>query len=293
MSYTLNTVNITTYGITPGHVNGSNIALSGCYSMPSRIGKTFHSWGDSNSIEPYVETGEIMFAGRDIVFIGAIFGTVSVITAYLKLLYTAIEAFSGLVAFATPYGTYSVYVKSVTPKMINGAASIEIIFREPVVTLTGTIPSAANSDYTIDGRPFSSYGLYMSKADALNDLPEMKQQIFTQYGSEGYRISKRQNKTLELNGFIIGSSIADFQSKVSALYKCFSSSGTRNIKINNDINADCFLTEGFTIDNILYNGEVIANFSASLMCYSVNYLSYLLTEASEYILTESDEYILI
>ena len=293
MSYLLNSVNISTYGITPGHASGSNISLSGCYSMPKRSGKCFHSWDEYDSIEPYTETSEIFFAGRDIIFTGSIFGTVPVITAYLKLLYDAIDAFSDLITFATPYGSFSVLVKSITPRMINGAASIEIVFRELVVTLSGTIPAVSDSNYTIDGRPFSSYGLYLSKAEALHDLPEMKEQFFTQYGSEGYKITNRQNKTLDFNGFIIGSSLADFQSKVSALYKCFSSSGTRNIKINNEINIDCFDTEGFIIDNILINGEVIANFKASLVCYSVNYLNYLLTEAGEYILTESDEYILI
>lgn len=293
MSYLLNSVNISTYGITPGHASRSNISLAGCYSMPERTGKTFHSWGEYDSVEPYIATSEIIFAGRDITFTGAVFGTVPVITAYLKLLYTAIGAFSGLVTFATPYGSFSVFVKSVTPKLVNGAASIEIVFREPVVTLTGTLPDVGSSNYTIDGRPFSSYGLYLSKAEALHDLPEMKEQIFTQYGSEGYQITKRQNKTLEFNGFIVGTTLANFQSRVSALYKCFSSSGTRNIKINDEINVDCFAIKGFTIDNVLINGEVIANFKASLMCYSVNYLNYLLTEASEYILTENNEYILI
>jgi hypothetical protein len=292
MSYLLNSINLSTYGITAGHGDG-NISLSGCFSMPARSGKTFHSWGEYNSVEPYTESSEIFFEGRDIIFTGAIFGTLPVITAYLKLLYTAIDAFSGLVSFVTPYGTYSVYVKSVTPQTMNGAAKVEIVFREPVVTLTGTIPAASDSNYTIDGRAFSSYGLYLSKAEALHNLPEMKDQQFTIYGSEGYQITKRQNKTLDFNGFIIGSNLSDFQSKVSALYKCFSSSGTRNIKIRDEINIDCFATEGFIIDNVLINGEVIANFRASLMCYNVNYINYLLTAASEYILTESDKYILI
>ena len=293
MSYLLDSVNLSTYGITAGHSSGSNISVSGCYSMPKRSGKCLHSWAEYDSIEPYVATSEIFFEGRDIIFTGSIFGTVPVITAYLKLLYDAIDAFSDLITFATPYGSYSGFIKSVTPELINGAASIEIVFREPVVTLSGTIPAVGNSNYTIDGRPFSLYGLYLSKAEALHNLPEMQEQNYISYGSEGYQITNRQNKTLDFNGFIIGSSLANFQSKVSALYKCFSSSGTRNIKINDEINVDCFATEGFTIDNVLINGEVIANFKASLICYSVNYLNYLLTEAGEYILTESDEYILI
>lgn len=293
MAYLLNGTNLNTYGIVPGHGDG-NISLSGCFNLPSRSGKCFHSWSDSDSIEPYVASGDIFFEGRDITFSGSIQGTNSVITAYLKSLYDAIGAFSGLVTFATPYGSFSVYVKSVTPEMLNGGAKIQIVFREPVVTLTGTLPAVGSSNYTIDAIPFSSFGLYLSKAEALHDLPELKEQFFTIYGSEGYQIVKRHNKTLDFNGFITGISLANFQSKVSALYKLFSSAGTRNIKINDEINADCFATEGFKIDNIyLYNNLMIANFTMSLLCVNVNYLNYLLTEASAYVLTENSEYILI
>jgi len=294
MSYLLNGTNLSTYGIIAGHGDG-NISLSGCFSMPARSGKCFHAWGDSDSIEPFVDSSEIFFEGRNITFSGSIHGINSVINEYLKALYTAIEAFSGLVIFSTPYGDFSGYVKSVTPEILNGgAAKIQMIFREPVVTLTGTLPSVAVDKYTIDGIPFSSFGLYLSKAEALHDLPEMKEQNYTSYGAEGYQISKRGNKTLDFNGFITGTSLADFQSKVSALYKLFSSPGTRNIKINDEINSETFATEGFKVDNVyLYNNLVIANFQASLMAVNVNYLNYLLTEAGEYILTEANEYILI
>lgn len=293
MAYTLNGTNLSTYGIVAGHSGSSNIALSGCYDLPSRTGKCFYSWGDSDSIEPYVATSELFFEGRDITFTGAIIGTNSVINDYLKSLYTAIGAFSGLVTLATPYGSFSVYIKSVIPEMMHGGAKIVITFREPVVALTGTLPAVGDSAYTIDSIPFLSFGLYLSKAEALHDLPELKEQQFTIYGSEGYQITKRQNKTLDFNGFIIGTSLADFQSKVSALYKLFSSAGTRNIKIADEINVDCFATEGFRVENVHFNGQVIANFKASLLVVNVNYLNYLLTEAGDYILTEADEFILI
>lgn len=140
--YTLNGIDIkTTYGIRAGQRDNSNIALSGCFSMPARTGKCFHDWGDSDSVEPYVEINEMFFAGRDLKFSGFILGTNLVINDYLKSLYDAIKAFSGLIAFATPYGSFLVYVKSVTPEMFNGVTKIVIVFREPVVDLTEWIPS--------------------------------------------------------------------------------------------------------------------------------------------------------
>jgi hypothetical protein len=167
-------------------------------------------------------------------------------------------------------------------------------FREPVVSLAGTLPASGYSNYTIDRIPFSSFGLYLSKADALHNLPELKEQMFTRYGSEGYQITKRKNKTLEFNGFIAGTSISDFQSKASALYKLFSSSGTRNIKIADEINVDCFATEGFKVSGIyLYNNLMIGNFSANLMAVNVNYINYLTGDDGTYILTDTGNYILI
>jgi len=284
---------LSTYGIVPGHGDG-NISLSGCFDLPSRSGKTFHSWPDSNSIEPYVAAGDFFFEGRDIIFTGSIIGANGTLNAYIKSLYDAIQTFTTTVVFSTPYGDFTGYIKSVTPEYMHGGAKIVMTFREPVVTLTGTLQAAGSSNYTIDAIPFSSFGLYLSKAEALHDLPELKNQQFTKYGAEGYQIVKRQNKTLDFNGFITGASLSDFQSKVSALYKLFSSSGTRNIKINDEINADCFATEGFKIDNILlYNNLMIANFTMSLLCVNVNSVNELANEAGVLITNEAGVQILI
>ena len=294
MAYLLNNISLSTYGITPVHAPDSNISVQGCFDLPARTGNCYYSWGDSDSVEPYVASSDLFFAGRDIVFSGALFGTRQQCASNLQTFYNAISAASGLSVFETPYNSASGYVKSIIPEMQNGAAKIQMTFREPVVNLAGTLPAVGSSNYTIDSIPFSSFGLYLSKAETLFNLPELKEQNFTKYGSEGYEIVKRQNKTLDFSGFITGNSITDFQNNVAALYKLFSSTGTRNIKINDEINVDCFATEGFKVDNIyLYNNLMIANFKISLMAVSVNAINYLLTANSEYILTANNEYILI
>ena len=295
MAYILNSVNLTTYGITAGHASGSNIAMQGCFDLPERTGKCFHEWGDSHSIEPYVASGDIFFAGRDIVFHGSIIGTNAVINNYLDSFRTAIKAFTGLVTFSTPYGDFSVQVKSVTPEYFNGGVRVIITFREPVVTLTGgELPATGSNDYTIDGIPMSSFGLYTSKAEALHDLPELKEQFFTKYGAEGYQIVKRKNNILDSNGFIIASGLTDFQNKIKALYLLFKSSGTRNIKLNDEVYIECFANEGFKVENIyLFDNRVIANYKINLMCYSVNYLSVLIADEGFRIVTEEGYHILI
>ncbi len=294
MSYLLNSIDFDTYSIVAGHSDNSNIAIDGCFNLPERTGKCFHEWGDSDSIEPYAASGDIFFAGRDITFYGSVLGTLPVITNNLKTFYNAINAATGLSVFETPYNSASGYVNSVVPEVLNGGAKIEITFREPVVNLTGTLPASGINSYTIDKIPFSSFGLYLSKAEALHDLPELKEQFFTQYGAEGYQIVKRKNRTLDFHGFIIGSSLSDFQSKVSALYKLFSSSGTRNIKINDEINIDCFAVKGFEIEDVmLLDTTMIGVFKAELIVVNVNYLNALHTEIGVEIHTEESQLILI
>jgi hypothetical protein len=274
MGYLLDDIDLyNTYNIRAGHSPGSNIAIDGCFSMPERIGECYHEWGDSDGVEPFVDSSEIFFAGRDITFNGSILGTASGLNGNLKTFYDAINAASGLSIFETPYHSASGYVKSVIPEYMNGGCSVVMTFREPVVTFAATgLPASGISNYTIDSIPFLSFGLYLSKAEALHDLPELKEQQFTKYGSEGYQIVKRKNNTLGFNGFIIGSSLSDFQSKIQALYKIFSSAGTRSIVLNNTTTIVCFATSGFTVDNIiLYNQGVIAKFKMSLIVVSITY----------------------
>lgn len=259
-----------TYNIREGHAPGSNISLSGQYSMPERIGECFHDWGDYSGVEPWVLADEIFFAGRDLTFTGSILGTVSGLNGYLNNFYNAIP--SGITVFETPYHSASGYIKSVIPEYKNGGCSLSMTFREPVIDLTGTLPASGTSSYTIDSIPFSSFGLYLSKTEALHDLPELKEQQFTKYGSEGWQVVKRKNKDLDINGFIVGSSLSDFQSKVQSLYKVFSSAGTRSIVLNTNTTVVCFAIKGFEIDNVhFYNSGMIANFRMSLIVISVTY----------------------
>lgn len=252
MAYTLNAVNLSTYGIIPGQASGGNIALQGCFDMPARMGETKRDWGDENGVEPYIAADDYFFSGRDIVFSGLIIGTTAVCNAYLQALYTAIEAFTGLVTFSTPYGDFSVLVKEVDPEMKNGVCQVTITFREPVVTLTGgTLPAIGTSKNTIGGIPLTSFGIYLNGTKQLNSLPELKEQLFTKYGAEGYQIVKRNGDTIDVNGYLLASDISDLQSKIKALYLLFQSTDLLELIVNNESLGNCFLTEGFKVEDII------------------------------------------
>ena len=267
MSYLLNGVNIATaYGLQVSHSPSSNVGISGAWSMPERTGDTYYAWGDSHGIEPFVAADDLFFAGRDLSLFCSIIGSQETIRAYLSDFYTAVRALTGLVTLSCPYGDFSVLVKSVTPELLNGGARVTIVFREPVVTLTGgTLPAVATSAYTFDGIPFASFGLYLSDAKELDSLPEMKEQFFTSYATEGYQLTKREANNLELNGFIIGTSLSNFNSKILALYKLFTKAGTISVVLSGTT-LTCFAIEGFQVsDVILYSSGMVARFTIKMI----------------------------
>ena len=270
-TYTLNSINLTTYGIVPGHSPGSNIAMQGIFDMPQRIGETHREWADDDSVEPYTLADELFFAGRDISFHGSILGTNKQVNDYMEALYDAIEAFTGLVTFSTPYGDFSVQVKTIVPEFYIGGCKIVMTMRQPVVTLTGTIPPTGTSAYTIDLVPMMSFGLYYGKGSGFRSLSELKEQLYTKYGAEGYQMTRRKARNFGIHAFVSGSTLANFQANISALYKCFSSAGLRSIIINNEIEIECFAIEGFKVTGMhLYNGGMIANFDMNLIATSVS-----------------------
>ncbi|MEL7586665.1 MAG: hypothetical protein AAGU19_08110 [Prolixibacteraceae bacterium] len=291
-AYKLNNVDLETYGILPGMADGS-IAVSGCFDLPARTGETYHEWDDEDGIEPYVDADEIFFAGRDLVFRGLIREGRDEVYYQLKQLYDAIAAFTAPVAFETPYGTFDVLVSSISPTHYNGLTEIEVKFREPVVDLTGgVLPATGSGQYTIDDIPFESFGLVVGAQKDRTALPDSKTQYYTKHGSEGYQITKRKAKKLTLTGFVRGNNLVDFISKVKALYLLFSSSGLRTLNLNNEIEIECFATNGFKVTNVYLSGSVLASFSIELLI-STDAFYMLLTYAGDEILTFDENNIII
>jgi hypothetical protein len=109
--YKLNDIDLTTYGILAGKPSSGNVAIEGCYSMPSRTGDCYYEWADS--LEAFTAADDIMFGGRNLVFNGIIISNNFDLYYKLKAFYAAIALFSDLVVFSSPYGNYSVQITSV------------------------------------------------------------------------------------------------------------------------------------------------------------------------------------
>jgi hypothetical protein len=255
MAYTLNSVDFTTYGITPGQIAGGNIALAGCFDFPPRIGDTHHEWGDEDGYEIYTDADELFYAGRDITFDGHLTGTRTAINANLNSLFSAFSAASGTQVFATPYGTFNVYAKDSKITNFREAARIKLVMREPVVTITGgTIPGGAASGFQIDGIPMSAFGLYPGEIKSINEYPEMKTQYFTKSEAEGFHIAKRKAKKFEFKALMMAATLATFITNVRNLYALYASIGLRTFTYGSNTITGAPL-EGFTITNVVVGAQ--------------------------------------
>lgn len=262
--YKLNDIDLLTYDIIPGRIPGGNISVSGIYDFPKRMGDTHHSWDDENGTEPYVDTDELFFEGRDIIFKGVILSGRQNAYLSLEILYAAIHAFTSQVVFSTPFGDFNVTVLSITPIHYPDVTEVEIKMREPVVDLTGTLPATGSGSYKVDGIPLTSFGLYIAGQKDITGLPESKVQYFNSFGSEGFQITKRQTNKLTLTGMLTGNDISDFTTKVKALYKLFSSAGLRTFNLAGEVEADAFAVEGFKVTDIIVSSVVVGEFKIEL-----------------------------
>ena len=293
--YKLNDIDLFSYGIRAGKPSSGNVAIEGCYSMPSRIGECFYDWGDQDGIEGFTAADDIMFGGRNLVFNGIIIGNNFDLYYKLKAFYAAIALFSDLVTLSTPYGDYSVQITSVEETHNTGGCWLKINMREPVVDLTGgTLPATGTGAYTIDDIPFHSFGLHIGKSDKVYNLPELKEQYFTKYGQEGYQMVYHKNRVLTLDGIIVASSVTEFTTNIKNLYLAFASTGERLIKKNNEVFISCFAKDGFEVkDLMVFDNLVIGKFSMELMVTGFTDGRKLLYENGDYTIAENELFILI
>lgn len=148
--YKLNDIPLSTYGITPGRMDGEHLAVKGIFDMPKRIGDTHYGWAESNGVEPFVDADEIFLDGRTIYFQGILIGDVATLKSFLNAFKTAIDAFNDVVPFETPYGTFCVLVSKVTPKFYHGGALVLIEFNEPQVGASCSIGTAPTVYYSAE-----------------------------------------------------------------------------------------------------------------------------------------------
>lgn len=253
-TYTLNNIDLGSLGFIPGKQNASNIALAGCFDMPSRTGKTFHSWGDEHGIEPYVSAAEINFGGRAISLAGYVYGNGKMdCTNKANRIFELIDHFSGLVPLSCKWGTYQVYVNQSVTGVFIGEKALRMTFNffEPQVVMGMTgISGERNAEYGIDGVSFIDLGvtLLLSTGDRTNRTSPKSLNFTSQ--TDGFGLQKTEAREIILKMFIDQPDQVAFRETLNRLYTLFSAPGLRKLSIPNDLNRQFFVKDGFKVSNI-------------------------------------------
>ncbi len=292
MSYKLNDILLSGYGIKAGRAPKSNIAVSGIFDLPKRMGKTHHNWDDDDTVEPYVEADEIFLAGRDIRFYGLIKGDKDDNISKVENLKNDISAFTDLVVFShDDYGSFNVKIEKINVSHLRGLSEITINMREPQPDLSGGVLPATDlsAPYLADRMPLKSFGLVVSKTKGRSNQQEFKNEYYSIYGKEGYQINGRKHNEIKIDGFIRANDLAGFQANIKALWKLFTDEGLRKVRLNDYITIESFMTDGFRVDNIKkQSGLMLGEVSLKLIAVD-NYITvYLTAVGGNKILTTTD-----
>lgn len=259
--YYINNTPISQFGIIPTKSNG-NIAISGCFDLPKRKGTTYYDWVREDSVEPYVESSDMIFDGRDISISGIImYDSESKIQALTNFANELPELFT----LSCKWGNWNVKYKRVDVSTITkSVCSVNIKLMEPSVDLSGTLPSPfENGD--IDGYRWTSFGLYLKEISNYQNIGGIKSLNVTQ--NQSSTISSRggnEKKEIIVSGTIIANDEEQFNERIKSLYALFGGAGLRTIKYR-EREMKCFCMDGFSVQNIFSIGSVYANFSCKLI----------------------------
>lgn len=309
MSYSLNGTDLSTYGFVATKAPKSNIALEGCWDFPSRLGKTFHDWGDEVGVEPYVDASEIFFGGRDLVLHGIIDGAnESDAIAKCQVLYDVINTFDDLVPLATDWGTYQVMTKGQITSTMQFPSTVvmKIPFREPVVDLSGgddapdyvyEIGDPSDIPFVdgIDGWAFSELDMIvLSFKDYLN-RPSRKPEEFAVYGSEGYEVTRAQQSVLTINLLLKSVDYTTFLNRIKSLFKLLKKEGTRHLTVGALSLGEFFAPNGFKVSQVMHLGSSfvgVVSIPIQFTSYGDSLLDALMDSDNELLLDNDDEILL-
>lgn len=257
--YSLNNISFSDYGIRASLAPGSNVALSGMFDLPERIGETYQTWDDEDGIEPFVEEDEIFFGGRDLVFYGLIVAEKNAAISKINRLKKDIKAFSDLVVFhSDSFGDFNVKIKQLDCEVGTVATTVKLKMREPVCDLSGgALPNQSHSNYTVDRIAFSSFGLTASSVKGRGDQEDVSKEYYTVFDKEGYQLNGRKPTEVKVDGFLKANSLGAFQSNIKALWKILTDPGTRKLRLNDYVTIEGFVTEGFKVANVTKAGNQI------------------------------------
>jgi len=248
MSYKINNIDLSTFGITPIQFSGQSLATSGVFDFPERKGTTEHNWG--TEIEPFVSAADIEFEGRDISFKGLMrAANRAAILTNLNNLATLCK--SGALTFETRVGTFTVYLTG-DIKVIELSLTVitlEIKFRQPVVLFpTAAGAASGGSGYRLSGYSLKSdFGITVNSCTGKLDTPQRIEVKTTDFYTNA---AYREPKDIKIGCTMIGSGLSDLTNKMGRLHGLLSQAGLRTLKFPDGTTATVYLKGGFNVSGI-------------------------------------------
>lgn len=292
--YYLNGRPLSDFGFVPGHAEGSNIALSGAWDMPKRLGDCYYTWQDRDGVEPYVEAEDMVFGARAIRLTGTIIAADRLrFRERLEAFHAFITSLPAVFELRCAWGVWAVNCKAETRIEVKGtcAGFVTLVFNEPTPDVSGTwprqwilatgvwngrgewvdgklwyVPANPYGDRTdIDEWLWESFGLALSAVDDASVIPAARGIKVTQPVRETlYAPGGREPRSLTLSGWVSAADMTEFGERVRSLYWLFGSAGLRELHHHGRIYS-CFATEGFSLTDIQKRDKVFAKFKIKLL----------------------------
>lgn len=264
MNYKINDIALAEFGFIPGRSSNSNLAISGSWDMPSRIGKTHHDWKDENGVEPYLRADEMFFGGRDISIVGYVSDTDRPkFIAAIQKIYDYVDTLQdGLFTLSSDLGSWNVQIVELTPVtyLTNGWGNVELKFREPVVDLSGNLPAVKSGGVGIDDYSFADLGITKMLTKEQAKRPNIKQMDSTSYGFEYIAPVRRNMREFSIDFFVDHPTYEAFNSCIQNLMYLFSQPNARTLKLDDNTTREFFVKDGFKITGVRKMGSRFVGF---------------------------------
>lgn len=210
MAYSIGGNDFSTY-------NMNILSSMGALDFPKRLGEVDHDWKDSNGVEAFVETNDLLWDGRDIQLMAFYEGS-NMITdlGTFRGLYEGVNA-----ALVTTYGSHTAILKDIKVQNVfsaNAKALLILKFWEPVVTVPSPPAATGGSGPSLGGYDFlQDFGLRIESVKGLNDVVYRKKELT--HGNQAVQLSdNRKNRVANIHMNGVYSSIGNLISAITDLH---------------------------------------------------------------------------
>ncbi len=251
MEYKIDNKSLSSMGVIAGRVNSTDrgFPLTGIFNLPKRLGASYRDW--QGEIEPYVETDDMCFMGRDLELKVVCMAQNSVqLNAKIRVFRS--ELSDSFILSHPLLGSYDVGLTSVAVKSYLGKwAELTLSMKESEPLLGCELPTADGGEYGVDGYSWEQLGFVVSDMSGMEGIGAWKKlSVTTNPYSDSFGVGYRGAKTATITGTILGANYAEFEGKVKMLQALFMAPGIRTVRVFGGEEIEGFAVNGFTITNL-------------------------------------------